>query len=816
VKTAVATRTRVAIVNEAPIKGEALKLCETLFGAYGDPELSFHSVNEKRVANRAVSKAMPQRDRLIGELRDSGAEKILVCGGITRAVLRGETKARAMADVHGRSEWINIQHEDENGHQVYSIPTFSPYECLTSREGEFAFRDFHFAVEKLCRRDRPLPSLDELPLEFDVIETPAQLIESLAELSEASYLGCDIETEGFAAGDLDILSIGFCARTEGLGGYGIVIPHWLLDIDLNAENRVRRFFAEYRGLFVGHNFKFDIQHLQAKGIVRGDLNLRDTMLLGHLLDERPVGSRFKVHGLKAQLRKRFDFPDYGLDMQKWLDAHPDKEWRTEIHFEGSEELYSYQFLDTYGTCRLYEEELEEVEEEDPQQFEIHDGLQMPVSQALAEVEYGGILCDRPYFMQWQKELHKDLAKHEREIKRLAKKFGEPDLNVASSQQLNKLFYDALDFDEVADWKMGGTHRSTDKDAIKALRKQAEKRDDGTLPLINALGEYKRKAKIASTFVDNLITFSEATGRIHPDLNIAGTVSGRLSSWKPNLQNVPGTMAGNFGVRNGFIADPGYKLIDADYSQLELRVAGLMSDDQDLLQAFRDGADIHMAVGQRLWQKDTLTKQERMLAKMTNFGIVYQRGYRSIAEGREMEYMLEETGTKWKEAEVKAFYDSYRNNYPTLFAWIDEQKVYAVANQFVQTLTGRRRRFTFVNNRNKNVIERQAVNAPIQGSAAELTLDALVRVHRRFKVEVPDAAVLLTVHDSILAQAPKKQAKRAAEIVREEMEDNLPTWIAKLADDRGCPMKADVEIKDRWGEGGTPLEEWEKYARHDYK
>jgi DNA polymerase-1 len=466
------------------------------------------------------------------------------------------------------------------------------------------------------------------------------------------------------------------------------------------------------------------------------------------------------------------------------------------------DLLKYQFLDCYYTLKLYHALLAEIREEDAgrEHGDIEGlvfGRLTPAAIALASIEYHGVPIDHKHFAGMRRRLSKQLEKEVHAIEVATKKLSGQVVNPHSDDQLAQFFYGHCGMRPVRDWQSGKMVQSTDKDALKALWKQA-KGKPAIQKLVDDVLAFRNTQKILSTYVDGIVNSCDSEGTLHPDFFLHGTITGRLSCQKPNLQNIPGTMSGVNDVRKGFIAPEGWKLINADYSQLELRWGAIVSGDEILREAFRNDEDIHTAVGQQLWGRETLDKRERMMAKMLNFGIFFGRGPRSIAQGREMEYMLEETGAKWTEKEVQEFYDKYRERFEGLFGWIDEQHIRAKEQQEVYNPFGRVRRFPFISKGNLHKIQRQAVNAPIQSSASDLMLGALINIHANLDPDL--ARIILTVHDSITVLCRDEYIDDARALIRYEMEDNLPDLPEWFAPDGWCiPMKADIEVGQTWAD-----------------
>lgn len=726
------------------------------------------------------------KDRLIAELKDSGCKKVLCLGPIGFSQLMDADRILPITKVRGR--W-----EQRHGFDI--IATFNPSWFFGEKD---YFRDFVWDIEKFCRT-----SPETAPeLEMWYPQTIKETIEAFEYLAEASFVSCDVETTGISIASEDLLAVGFgVIYADSNDGCSIVLRKDILEAD-DTWVEIAHLLQREEQATVFHNSKFDLKYLRrdllARGMTYDPRHVEDTMMLHYCIDERPMG-RFQSHSLKNMARVRCDAPDYDINMKKWIEEYNSEQTTEERRTEMRSRMHEYLALDVYYTARMYPDLVNEVMEDDPQLMDHYQNLLMPAMAALVEIEMHGAPVDRAFFeTQW--ESLQDRAAPV--LERLQRNTGLPEFNPNSPQQVAKLLYEDLALPVLRTARRGKQQEGkTSKQILKMLKRRMEK---GELPdhvqLIDDIMEYRNLIKNAGTYVKGILTRMDEDDRIRCDLLPHGTATGRLSSQNPNLQNIPEASHTKVEIRNGYIAPPGYLLGNADYSQLELRVAAWLSGDEEFKQVYVEDRDLHQEVAFTFFgkPKELVTPYERYMAKCMNFGVIYFRGADSLAYGPEMDYVEDVLGgDRWTLAEVKEFFDKFFGKFPRFKEWMDETYNLGYTQQWIQTPFGNKRRFEFIPRNDKGVTGRAAVNSPIQGTAALITLGSLVRIHDRFK-EINErynhlvAQVILTVHDSIMFLVDVHYIEEVEEIVLWEMQENIPLDI-------DIPMKADVEYAPRWGE-----------------
>ena len=412
----------------------------------------------------------------------------------------------------------------------------------------------------------------------------------------------------------------------------------------------------------------------------------------------------------------------------------------------------------FYTYHMAEKIREELENESL--IDLFENIEMPLVPVLAEMEVNGILCDIEALKNYADELAVKMDELTEKIYDIA---GEK-FNIGSPKQLGDILFNKMG---LKGGKKTKTGYSTDADTLEKLRKDA--------PIVEHILEYRKYAKLKSTYCDGLIKVVNADGRVRTSFNQLVTATGRLSSTDPNLQNIPVRTEEGEKIRRAFIAGEGCTLIDADYSQIELRILAHIAHDENMLNAFNSGVDIHTSTASQVFNTplDEVTPNQRRSAKAVNFGIVY--GISAFA-------LSEDLGVFVNEAQ------SYMNGYFAVYSgvkkYMDEIKIKAKEDGFVKTIFGRKRALPELKSSNHNIRsfgERVALNMPIQGAAADIMKIAMVNVYNRLKKENMKTRMLIQVHDELLLEAPLEEKEKAKILLCEEMERAASLSVKLLVD-----------------------------------
>lgn len=441
--------------------------------------------------------------------------------------------------------------------------------------------------------------------------------------------------------------------------------------------------------------------------------------------------------------------------------------RSDITNPGIEDILSYA-----GTKRFAEAKKKIVADMEKEGLaKVYADIEEPLIDVIDRAEKRGILLDIPYAEKLAKEYHTHLSVLESTIWKLAGK----EFNINSPKQLGEVLFDEMGLSVKGLKKTAGGARSTRESELVKLKDEHE--------IIPAILEYREVQKLVSTYIDVLPGLADSEGRIHTTLCQTGTTTGRFSSMNPNLQNIPVRGDGD-RVRDAFVAPQGRVLVAADYSQIEMRVLALLSEDDVLLTTFREGKDVHASVASRVFgvSEDEVTKDMRRKAKVINFGIVYGMGVNALKENI--------GGTQ---AEARAFYDNYFAEFPSIAAYFENVKKSAAKNGYTETYFGRRRHFADLKSHIpyiKAAAERAAMNAPIQGTAADIIKIAMKKTDDMLEKEFAGkAALLLQVHDELIVEADETVAKEVGKRMKEVMENAV---------DMGVPFIVSVSEGKRWG------------------
>ena len=395
-------------------------------------------------------------------------------------------------------------------------------------------------------------------------------------------------------------------------------------------------------------------------------------------------------------------------------------------------------------------------------WNLYNDVELPLVPVLREMESAGVRINVSKLQEAEKQLTAELDSLEQEIYQLA----EETFNINSPRQVGELLFDKLRLDSKAKKSKTGQY-STSEEVLVALKERH--------PIVGLILDYRELKKLVTTYVSTLPGYIAEDGKIHTTYNQTVTATGRLSSSNPNLQNLPIRSERGKLIREAVIPDEGCLFLSADYSQIELRLMAHFSQDEHLLRAFREGQDIHAATASRIFGKpiDQISKDERRRAKTANFGIIY--GISAFGLAQQLDC---------PRAEAKQLIDDYFAAFPRVISYIESQKELARQKGYAETLFGRKRYLPDINSQNATVrsfAERNAVNAPIQGTAADIIKMAMVSIHRRLKEEGLQAQMIMQVHDELNFNVPKAEVERVREIVVSEMQNAVHLSIPLIAD-----------------------------------
>ncbi len=576
-------------------------------------------------------------------------------------------------------------------------------------------------------------TIETTPHEYILCDTPEKIAKAVEELSGASRLAFDTETTGLDFHTDRVVGVGLCAT-----------PHRAFYVPTSVAGALEmlRPVLENEAIEkVGQNIKFDLQMLRPEGIEVGG-KLWDTMILHYLLE--PDGR----HGMNHLAQTLLGYSPIEIES---LIGRGSKQLTMDR--VAVELVAPYCSEDADVTLRLFEVLLPRLEKAGD--LELYNRIEEPLIRTLADMEWEGVRIDVSLLEEYGDRLRNDLVLLEERIRELS---GVPDLNVNSSRQLGVVLFEVLRIDPKP--KRTQTKQySTEEEYLTFLADRH--------PIVPLILEYRKIKKLLSTYVEALPQLvNPTTGRIHTAYNQAVAATGRLSSTNPNLQNIPIRDELGRPIRSAFVAtNDEHLLLAADYSQVELRLMAHASADEAMVAAFRSGEDIHRDTAARLFHTtpEAVTSDERRKAKTANFGIIY--GISAFGLRQRM-------GQEMSMAEAKEIIEGYFRSYPGVKAYIDRTIMEAKGNGYVQTIFGRKRYLPDINSANANVrslAERNAINAPLQGSAADIIKLAMVEVARRFRELGLGSKMILQVHDELIVDALRSEKEIVCQILRESME-----------------------------------------------
>ena len=601
--------------------------------------------------------------------------------------------------------------------------------------------------------DAPFATAQTTPHTYHLVRTLSELEALVARLSGVKEFCFDTETTGF---DM------FRDRIVGMSFAVEAAEAWY--VDFSVENTpafaeaVRPLFENEAIAKVAQNIKFDMMVLSRLGIeLRGEKI--DTMILHYLLDAE---SR---HNMNYLAERYLHYTPIAIESLIGKGAR--QLTMDQVNIEAVKE---YAAEDADITMQLKQVLWPEVEKQGL--VELYRKVEEPMIDVLAAMELAGVKIDAGQLAEYGVELNAELQRLEDEIRCEA---DEPMLNVNSARQLGEVLFGKMRITDKP--KMTKTKQySTDEEYLQSFA--------GKHPIVDNILTYRGVKKLLSTYVEALPQLiNPVTGRIHTSYNQAVTATGRLSSTNPNLQNIPVRDDMGRRIREAFVpSDAEHILLSADYSQVELRLMAHLSGDEQLVDAFKQGADIHSATAAKLYHKsiEEVTSDERRKAKTANFGIIY--GISAFGLSQRLDI---------PRGEAKELIEGYFATYPQVKEYMDGAIAEAKEKGFVETAFGRRRYLHDITSRNavaRGVAERNAINAPIQGSAADIMKLAMIEIYRRFKAEGIQSKMILQVHDEVVVDTLRSELDRVKQIVKESMES-----IASLQ----VPLISDAGVGENW-------------------
>jgi DNA polymerase I len=608
-------------------------------------------------------------------------------------------------------------------------------------------------------------TLTDVTCQYTIVDNSENLNRLLKHLSNASEFTFDTETDGTETGDaltihsLQLVGISF-AFSSGIAFY-VPIPENNVEA-IKAVSVFKLYFENPRIGKVGHNLKFDINVLR-----RYDVNVNgvafDTMIASYLINPE------NKHGLKELSRQYLNYQQ--IEITELIGTGKSK---APLRNFPNQEVGTYSCEDADQTLILKEEFCKKY----PKRFQekLFTEIELPLMQVLADMEYQGVNIDTGYLKSVKREADELISELSHRIYKIAGKT----FNINSPHDIRDLFFE-LGLDSGVSTKKGEV--STGKDALKLLK--------NVHPIIPLLLEYKQVKSITSNFLEALVKkVHPVTKKLHTSFNQVRTATGRLSSSKPNLQNIP--KRGELGkkVRKAFVPSSDQHLIvAADYSQIELRVMAHLSNDKSLIDAFKKGLDVHVTTSAKIFrvpEKDILKNDRRRdIAKTINFGLIYMMSAKGLADS-----ISDATGEQVDEETAQEYINTYFDEFSGVKQFQDDAIYEAATKGYAETLFGRRRYFTddTPNGLLSSKSKRQAVNTPIQGTAADIIKKAMIAVHSALIEGGFKTKMILQVHDELVFDVPREELNTVVPLIKFTMETCVSLNV---------PLVVDINYGENW-------------------
>ena len=590
-------------------------------------------------------------------------------------------------------------------------------------------------------------SLKTTPHEYQLIETEEDARKLFDFFVTKQILSLDTETTSVNPIDAELVGLSFAAE-EGKAFY-VAIP----TEREKAERIVNIFKPLYESpdiLKIGQNIKYDMEVLMNYG-VRLSAPMFDTMIAHYVLQPE------QKHNMDILAETLLNYQTVHIDEL----IGPKGKGQKSMRDLSPASVCDYAAEDADITLRLYNVLKPRLKEAGAEQL-FYD-IEMPLVPVLAEMETTGVRLDTEALAETSKVLTERMKQIERNIYELAGH----EFNIASPKQVGEVLFGEMKIVEKPKKTKTGQY-VTSEEVLQQLRSKA--------PIVADILEHRGLKKLLGTYVDALPKLiNPRTGQIHTSFNQAVTATGRLSSSDPNLQNIPVRGEDGKEIRKCFIPEPGELFFSADYSQIELRVMAHLSGDKNMIEAFREGYDIHAATAARIYKEkiEDVSRDQRTKAKRANFGIIYGITVFGLAERLEI-----------SRDEAKQLIDGYFETFPDVHAYMEKAKELAREHGYAETFFHRRRYLPDITSHNatvRNFAERNAINAPIQGSAADIIKIAMVKIYERFRKEGIRSRMILQVHDELNFSVVPEEKKKVERIVLEEMQNAYPLQVPLVAD-----------------------------------
>ena len=596
-------------------------------------------------------------------------------------------------------------------------------------------------------KNENLSTLKTTSHKYQLVDNEEEMMKLRDYFTTKPILSLDTETTSTNAIEAELVGLSFAAEENE--AFYVPVPANRKEAE-KIVNIFKPVYEDPKILKVGQNMKYDLEVLAHYGVTLGG-PMFDTMIAHYLI--------------QPELRHNMDYmAEIYLNYQTIHIEEligPKGKNQKNMRDLAPEQVYEYAAEDADVTLKLKNKLEPELKKYGAESL-FHD-IEMPLMPVLAQMEMNGVCLDTDSL----KETSKVLTDRMKEIEQRIYQLAGMEFNIASPKQVGEVLFDKMKIVEKAKKTKTGQY-VTSEEVLQSLKGKSE--------IVAEILEHRGLKKLLGTYVDALPKLiNTRTGHIHTSFNQAVTATGRLSSSDPNLQNIPVRGEDGKEIRKAFVPEPGCLFFSADYSQIELRVMAHLSGDENMIEAFREGHDIHAATAAKIYKEsmDSITRDQRTKAKRANFGIIYGITVFGLAERLDI-----------SRDEAKQLIDGYFQTFPKVHDYMEKSKETAREKGYVETLFGRRRYLPDINSRNATVrgfAERNAINAPIQGTAADIIKLAMIRIARRFKEEGIKSKMILQVHDELNFSVLPEEKEQVEHIVIEEMQGAYQMQVPLVAD-----------------------------------
>ncbi len=595
-----------------------------------------------------------------------------------------------------------------------------------------------------------LKTIKDVPHDYKLVQTTAEIDELVSKLLQQTEIAFDTETTGLDANIAELIGMSFSWKQGE--GYYVYVPEER-KAAVQILDQFKPLFDKQDIQWVGQNIKYDMTILKWYGYqLKG--KIYDTMLAHYVIE--PEGK----HGMDTMSIKYLGYEPVSIETLIGKKGKGQQSMRS----VPLEEIKEYAAEDADITLQLKNIFDPLVQQQDVSA--VLNEIENPLLPVLVDMETEGVRIDTAFLSEYSLELDKDIKQAEENVY----KHAGVTFNLGSPKQLGEVLFEIMKIDAGAKKTKTGQY-ATGEDVLQKLRNKHQ--------IVEDILIYRELSKLKSTYVDSLpLLINDRTGRVHTSYNQAVAVTGRLSSTNPNLQNIPIRTDRGREIRRAFISrDSDHVLISADYSQIELRIIAAMSGDASMIQAFKDHKDIHTATAAKVYgvAEADVSSQMRRAAKAVNFGIIYGQSAFGLAESLGV-----------SRTEAKEIIENYFREYPDIKKYMDGNINFAKEHTYVQTLKGRKRWLKDIHSANFTVrgyAERNAINMPIQGTAADMIKLAMIRVHDMLGKENMQTRMILQVHDELIFDTPRNEIEQVKQLIKVGMEGAmiLPHEVPVMAE-----------------------------------